>query len=84
MDGLAMAIRRITALTAVLAVLAACAFSPDGASESSPVEADVNQIIQKIEALPAGSTSASKQQALFDQLVAMGPKARPSNRHIDG
>jgi hypothetical protein len=74
---LAVAIWRTPALAAVLVMLAACATSPV-VSESSRIHAEVNEIIQEIEALPTGPTSASKQQALFDQLVAKGSQAVPA------
>lgn len=43
----------------------------------APHRSDVRQVVEAIAALPPGRASGPRQQALFDQLIAMGPEAVP-------
>jgi hypothetical protein len=45
---------------------------------ASRTRADVHKLIEQIATLPRGNSSAAKQQALFDRLIAMGPDAVPA------
>lgn len=47
-------------------------------AEKAGTREAVRRVISQIAALPPNQQSAAKQQALFDQLVAIGPRAVPA------
>jgi len=75
--------RRLASIAAAIlhssATLAGCATEPSsGVHEVTPYRSDVRQIVEEIAALPPERASGPRQQALFDQLIAMGPEAVPT------
>ncbi len=74
--------RRLGSIAAAVAcsamTLTGCATPPSSDMHVAPERSDVREIVEEIAALPPGRASGPRQQALFDQLIAMGPEAVPT------
>lgn len=74
--------RRLGSIAAAVAcsamTLTGCATPSSSDMHVAPERSDVREIVEEIAALPPGRASGPRQQALFDQLIAMGPEAVPT------